>query len=161
MALKNSKIWAWFWPVWPKYGPQKSFWQVLPLLVVDIVPSYYPMQFKGKLINQTWENDKKPNFGLNLVPKFFLWVLPLVNIVASYHCMQFQVKLINQTWENGKKKLSFRNHFGPLAQIRQKKKKDFGVLYIYLTLDIIANYHCMQFQGKLITKLEKMAKNLV
>ena len=29
-------------------------------------------------------------------------------------------------------------------------------------LDIVANNHCMQFQGKLMkTKLEKMAKNLV
>ena len=32
-----------------------------------------PMQFKGKLMNQTWENDKKPNVGPNFglfVPNF-------------------------------------------------------------------------------------------
>ena len=28
-------------------------------------------------------------------------------------------------------------------------------------LDIVASYHCMQVQGKLMTKLDKMAKNLV
>ena len=74
--------------------------------------------------------------------------------------MQFQVKLINQTWENGKKNLVSGTILALWPKLGKKKKKDFGVLYIYLTLDIIANYHCMQFQGKLITKLE-MAKNLV
>ena len=47
---------------------------------------YYPMRLKGKLMNQTWENGKKPNIGSNFVclakiwaPKYFLWVLaPLV-----------------------------------------------------------------------------------
>ena len=42
-----------------------------------IVASYHCMQFQEKLINQTWENDKKPSFGPdfgpfgpNLDPKF-------------------------------------------------------------------------------------------
>ena len=37
------------------------------------------MQFPGKLVNETWENDEKPDFGPkfgtsdpNLGPKFFL-----------------------------------------------------------------------------------------
>ena len=38
---------------------------------------YYLEQFKGKIMNQTLENDKKPNFGLhfgpNLVLIFFLF----------------------------------------------------------------------------------------
>ena len=25
------------------------------------VPSYHPMPFPGKIMNQTWKNDKKPN----------------------------------------------------------------------------------------------------
>ena len=28
-------------------------------------------------------------------------------------------------------------------------------------LQVVASYHCMQFQGKLMNKLEKMAKNLI
>ena len=29
---------------------------------MDIVPSYDPVQFKGKQMNQTWEKGEKPNF---------------------------------------------------------------------------------------------------
>ena len=44
-----------------------------------IVASYHCMQFQGKLITQTWKNDKKPSFepdfgpfGPNLgTPNFF------------------------------------------------------------------------------------------
>ena len=42
----------------------KIFLEVLPSQVVDIVPTYHPMQFTGKLMNQIWENNK-PNFGLD------------------------------------------------------------------------------------------------
>ena len=56
--------------------------------MLDIVASYDCMKFQGKLMNQTWENDKKPNsginfrsFDLNLGPQiFFLWVLPLLKV---------------------------------------------------------------------------------
>ena len=27
------------------------------------VPSCNPLQYQGKIIMQTWDNDKKPNFG--------------------------------------------------------------------------------------------------
>ena len=64
--------------------------------MLDIVPSYHYMQFKEKLMNQTWENGKKTNFrpdlgffGPNLGPQFFF--------------MQFQGKLKIQTQENCKK----------------------------------------------------------
>ena len=48
-----------------------------------IVASYNCMQFQGKLMSQTWENDKKPSFasnfgsfGTNLGAKtFFSWIL--------------------------------------------------------------------------------------
>ena len=66
---------------------------------LDIVPSYHPMQFTRKLMNQICQNGKKPNFG---PPNFFLRVLPFylylyfLDIVASYHFMQLQGKLINQ-----------------------------------------------------------------
>ena len=36
--------------------------------MLGIVASYHFMQFQGKLINQTWENDKTPSFGLEFGP---------------------------------------------------------------------------------------------
>ena len=85
------------------------------------------MQFQGKLLNQTWENEKKQtnfgpdfgSFGPNLDPEelfreFYLYYM--LHIVASYHCMLFQGKLINQTWKNGKN-LVLSPILTPLAQI--------------------------------------------
>ena len=40
-------------------------------------------------------------------------------------------------------------------------KMFFCGFYLSQMLYIVASYQCMQFQGKLITKNEKMAKNLV
>ena len=78
---------------------------------------------KGKLINQTWENDKKLNFrpdfgpfGPNLgAPKFCSCVLALLGLrhVANYHRVQFQGKLMIQTQKNGKKN-SFWTWFSPV-----------------------------------------------
>ena len=34
--------------------------------MLDIVASYLCMQFQGKLMNQNWENSKKPSFGPDL-----------------------------------------------------------------------------------------------
>ena len=36
--------------------------------MLDIVASSHFTQFQGKLINQTWENGKKPNFGSDFGP---------------------------------------------------------------------------------------------
>ena len=51
-----------------------------------------PVQYQGKLMMQTWENGKNPNFECS---KFLL--------VPSHHPMQVPEKLTNQRWENGKK----------------------------------------------------------
>ena len=37
--------------------------------MLDIVPSYNPVQYHGQLIMQTWENGKKPSFD----PILALW----------------------------------------------------------------------------------------
>ena len=59
-----------------------------------IVASYNCMQFQEKLMNQTWENSKKPNFGpdfgpfgLNFGPKNFpqIFLYKILDIVTSYH----------------------------------------------------------------------------
>ena len=74
----------------------------------------------------------------------------MLDIVASYHCMQFQGKLMNQTWENGKKS-SFEPNFGPFGP-NLDPKIFFRGFYLNWMLDIIASYHCMQLQGKLMNK---------
>ena len=53
--------------------------------MLEFVESYHCMLFQGKLMNQTWENGKKPscglNFGPNLVPQnFFSLVLSLLDV---------------------------------------------------------------------------------
>ena len=35
---------------------------------LDILASYHCMQFQGKIINQTWENGKKPSFMTDFCP---------------------------------------------------------------------------------------------
>ena len=74
----------------------------------------------------------------------------MLYIVASYNCMQFLGKLINQTWEN-RKNLVSELILATLAQM-WAPKNFFGKFYLYYMLDIVASYHCMQFQGKLINQ---------
>ena len=46
--------------------------------MLDIVPSCNPVQYHGKLMMQSLENDEKPNLGPNFgPPNFFSWFLPL------------------------------------------------------------------------------------
>ena len=84
----------------------------------------------------------------------------MLDSVASYHhCMQFQGKLMNQTWENGKKS-SFKTDFSSFVPYLGPQIF-FHRFYFYYMLDIVASYHCMQFQGKLMNQTWKIAKNLV
>ena len=47
----------------------KKFFQRFYLyFMVHIVASYHCMKFQGKLMKQTWENSKKPNFGTDFGP---------------------------------------------------------------------------------------------
>ena len=40
--------------------------------MLDIVPSHNPVQYQEKVMMQTWENGKNPNFGPNFgIQKFF------------------------------------------------------------------------------------------
>ena len=41
--------------------------------MLDIVAIYHCMQFQGKLMNQTWENGKKPSFETDLAPSDQTW----------------------------------------------------------------------------------------
>ena len=110
-----------FGPFGPNLDPPNFFYGFY-FYMLDIVASYDCMQFQGKLMNQTWENGRKPSFrtnfchfGPNLGPQiFFMDFVSMLDIVASFHSMQFQGKLINQTWENGEKP-SFGTDFGPFG----------------------------------------------
>ena len=59
----------------------------------------------------------------------------------------YKGKLRNQTWENSKKP-SFRCDFGP----NLVPQFFFCGFYLYLMLEIVAKYHSMQFQGKLMNQ---------
>ena len=58
---------------------------------------------------------------------------------------------MHQTWENGKKKTNFESDFG----LFHPNFRDF---YLYSMLNIVASYHCMQFQGILLNWTWTMAK---
>ena len=72
--------------------------------MLNVVPSYYAMKFKVKLMKKALDNVKKPNFGPDFglftpklePPKIFLefFFHELLNIVPSYYRMQFKVKLM-------------------------------------------------------------------
>ena len=57
--------------------------------------------------------------------------------------MQFAGKLMNQTW-----KPNLGSDFDPNLVL----KTFFGGFYLYKMLYIVASYHFMQFQGKLINQ---------
>ena len=82
------------------------------------------MKFKGKLMNETWENEKKTYFGPD-ISGFYLY--QMLDINARYHVLQFQGKLMNRTWENGKINLVSGLVLAPLTQMWIQKgfSKDF------------------------------------
>ena len=126
------------------------------------------MQFQEKLMNQTWENGKKPSFGINFGPfdlnlsllKNRWWILScyMLDIVVSYYYMKFHGKLTNQTWENGNKP-SLGTDFG-LFDPNSGHQKFSHRFYLYNMLDIVARYHCMQFQRQLINQIWENGKNI-
>ena len=67
--------------------------------MLDIVASYHCMQFQGKQMIQTQENDEKPHFGpdldsmdTNSVCKFFFLDQSL-DIMVNYHRIQYHKKI--------------------------------------------------------------------
>ena len=55
------------------------------------------------------------------------------------------------------KKTSFRPNFSPFST-NLSPPKIFCEFYIYYMLNIVATYHCMQFQGKLMNQTWKNDK---
>ena len=63
----------------PRFFLEAGGLTLLAVRQLDIVPSDHPMQFPGKLMNQTSENGKKPNsrpdfelFGPNMDLQIFI-----------------------------------------------------------------------------------------
>ena len=127
------------------------------------------MQFKEKLISQTWNNGKKTNFRPDfcllepdLSPQNFFGEFNLyyyLPIVPNYHPMLFQGKLTNQTWDNGKNP-SFGSDFDTFWPKFDPKVFFVGFTsaryYTLLQAIILSNIKENQW-----IKLEKMAENLV
>ena len=92
--------------------------------MLNIIVSYNCIQYQGKLMNQTWENGRKPSFapdfGPNLVPIFFFFGF------TSTRCYALLQAIIVWDW------------FWLLLP----------KFYLCYILGIIASYRCMQFQGK-------------
>ena len=100
---KKSNFRAQFSPVWTKFGPQKAFVKILPLL--DVLHcrklSFYAISQKFNKPNFLQDMAGKkynlgPDFGLfasqKIICEFYL--CEMLEIVASYYCMKFQVKLM-------------------------------------------------------------------
>ena len=74
--------------------------------MLNIVASYYCMQFQGKIKNETWENAKNLVLGSILTQiwtvTFFskIWYRQSLDIMVSYHHVQYQKKLMIQPWGN-------------------------------------------------------------
>ena len=90
--------------------------------MLEIVANYHCMLFQGKLMNQTWENGKKPSFRpdfetfwRNFGPqKFFSWFLNLLDVRNCFKLSLYAIsrKINEPTWEIGRKP-SFRLNFSP------------------------------------------------
>ena len=103
-----------FRPHFDSFGPSLSSWSFFREFyhsqILDIIASYNSMQFQGKLMIQTQENDKEPHFGPNLGSldpnsshQFFfskIWLCQSLDIMVSSHHVQYQKKLMIQSLEN-------------------------------------------------------------
>ena len=86
--------------------------------IIDTVASYHCMQFQGILMNQIWENGKKPtfrtdfgSFSPNLGQEIFLWILPPPHI---RHCFKLSLYAISRKTNEPN---FFGHNFGPFGSI--------------------------------------------
>ena len=108
-------------------------------------------------MNQSWKNGKKSSFGTILAqiwsPKDFSWILPLLDVT---HCCKLSLYAISRKTNERKlrkwQKTSFRADFGSFDPnvAPPPLPKLFREFYLYYMLNIVARYHCMQFQRKLM-----------
>ena len=92
-------------------------------------------------------------FGLNLIPKnFFSWILPLLQV---RNCCKLSFSAISRKTNEPNlrkwKKPSFETNFGPFG-LNLGLKNFFHIFDLFYMLDIVARYHFIQFQGKLMNQ---------
>ena len=141
------------------WAPNFSSW-ILPLLVVRHCYKISLYVIARKTNEPNLRKWQKPSFESRFGPhNFFSWILAILHV--THGCKLSLYANSRKTKEpNLKKWYSFGTDSGPFGP-------NLGPNFFFINvtsamLGIVAGYHCMQFQEKLIkTKLEKMAKNLV
>ena len=111
------------------------------------------MQFKTKLMNQTWGNNKKPNFWPDFdpwpkfgTPKFFSWALPLLDI---RHCRKSSSYATSRkTYHRNSGKWRITSFW---AQI-PAAKYFFSKIWFCQSLDIMVSYHHVQYVVHIVKK---------
>ena len=123
------------------------------------------MQFQGKLKSQISENGEKPNSGLQFgsfatkfwFSKFLTWLLPTLDV---RHCCNLYLYAISRKTNNSNsrkwRKTSFWTWFRPLRP-RFRLPNIFSKIGLPQSLDIMVNYHHVQYQKKqIIQSREKL-----
>ena len=108
-------------------------------------PSYHPMQFKIKIMSQTWENGGKPKFR----PKnFSLCVSPLLDVRYCYKLSLYVLSRKtndpnSRTWQITSFWAWFRPT-GPKFGPKNFSKK----IWVCQSLDIMVSYQHVKYQRK-------------
>ena len=82
------------------------FFHEFYLYLLDIVPSYHPIQFKGKLIYQTWENGKRKLILGQILANFAqIWApqIYFMRFTSTNNYTLFQATILCNFQENFKK----------------------------------------------------------
>ena len=112
---KNLRKWqktlfqAWFWPLWPKFGPKNFFSWILSLLDVRHCCKLSAYVISGKTKEQYLRKWQRPSFGSNFGPlgpnsgcqnfSSKIWLCQSLDVMVSYHHVQYQKKLMNKSCE--------------------------------------------------------------
>ena len=116
---------------------------------------YHSMQFKGKLMNKTWENDKKPSFRPNFGPldshlgsKFFF--VDLISILDVRHCCKLSLYTISRKTNEQNLRKWQKPNFGPdfdLFSSNSGRQSFLKKIWLRQSLDI-TSYHHVQYQER-------------
>ena len=159
--MAKTQLWVRFWTLWPKSGPQRLFSWILPLLDVRNYCKLLLYVISRKTNEPNLRKCKKPSFGYNFglfqpnfsSQKIFSWVLSLIDLL--HRCkLSFYVSS-RKTNEPNLRKWKKTLVLGPILACfgpNLVRKIFFRGFYLYQMLEIVASYHCMQFQEKLMNQ---------